>query len=508
MPTWLASTVAKDTATLNGDEVIRLVDDPSGTPVSAKTTVTALKNYISSAIDATYLTEAEASTTYQTKAFTQSGTGATARTVEAKLQEVLSVADYGSDLTAFTNAFARAAAADVTLHIPGGDYSLSGDLTPALGNLRVSISPEAEFNGAGTLKFDSLIPYQITPTFAREYIGGIYDSSWNGYFNVFQNASFAKSTTTDSVAIVAQFGEGEAAANGSEVWGGNFVGVASVAGGTALGVEINPVNLGGTTYGLVIASAGTAASQNAIQIQANEAVSTFVDGIKFNSAVEQVVSGSLIIAPDSTAGYGVNFSGSTFDTAAFTSTGFSVSPVGSVLGTSTAQTTAGLRALNTTDNANVTGLIVEGDRATPAADDNVHIAMKLSDSAGTQTEFGRISVYGTTVTDASEAGELRFGVISAGALANRLRLSAAAMVPNTNDGLTLGDATRQFADLYLASGGRIYHNNGAFDTWGTGTPEGAVTAPVGSTFRRTDGGAGTTFYVKESGSGNTGWAAK
>ena len=43
---------------------------------------------------------------------------------------------------------------------------------------------------------------------------------------------------------------------------------------------------------------------------------------------------------------------------------------------------------------------------------------------------------------------------------------------------------------------------------GSGTPEGAVTAPVGSLFTRTDGGAGTTLYVKESGAGNTGWVAK
>jgi hypothetical protein len=43
---------------------------------------------------------------------------------------------------------------------------------------------------------------------------------------------------------------------------------------------------------------------------------------------------------------------------------------------------------------------------------------------------------------------------------------------------------------------------------GTGTPEAAVTAPVGSLFSRTDGGAVTTLYVKESGTGNTGWVAK
>ena len=43
---------------------------------------------------------------------------------------------------------------------------------------------------------------------------------------------------------------------------------------------------------------------------------------------------------------------------------------------------------------------------------------------------------------------------------------------------------------------------------GTGTPEGAYTAPVGSMYLRTDGGAGTSHYVKESGAGNTGWVAK
>lgn len=43
---------------------------------------------------------------------------------------------------------------------------------------------------------------------------------------------------------------------------------------------------------------------------------------------------------------------------------------------------------------------------------------------------------------------------------------------------------------------------------GTGDPNGAVPATLGSTFRRTDGGAGTSLYVKESGTGSTGWAAK
>lgn len=43
---------------------------------------------------------------------------------------------------------------------------------------------------------------------------------------------------------------------------------------------------------------------------------------------------------------------------------------------------------------------------------------------------------------------------------------------------------------------------------GTGSPEGAVVASIGSIYFRTDGGANTAIYVKESGAGNTGWVGK
>ena len=44
---------------------------------------------------------------------------------------------------------------------------------------------------------------------------------------------------------------------------------------------------------------------------------------------------------------------------------------------------------------------------------------------------------------------------------------------------------------------------------GTGSPEGVVTGRVGDMFLRTDGGASTTLYIKESGTAtNTGWVAK
>lgn len=43
---------------------------------------------------------------------------------------------------------------------------------------------------------------------------------------------------------------------------------------------------------------------------------------------------------------------------------------------------------------------------------------------------------------------------------------------------------------------------------GSGSPEGVFPSPVGTIFLRTNGGANTTLYVKESGTGDTGWIAK
>jgi hypothetical protein len=55
-----------------------------------------------------------------------------------------------------------------------------------------------------------------------------------------------------------------------------------------------------------------------------------------------------------------------------------------------------------------------------------------------------------------------------------------------------------------------YHTTETGVNWssGSGSPEGVLTAPIGSLYTRTDGGASTTLYVKESGTGNTGWIAK
>jgi len=67
------------------------------------------------------------------------------------------------------------------------------------------------------------------------------------------------------------------------------------------------------------------------------------------------------------------------------------------------------------------------------------------------------------------------------------------------------DLNRMLRELYsLVSGDgatvRVY--------FGYGSPESVVSAGIGSIYMRKDGGASTSIYVKESGTGATGWVAK
>lgn len=75
--------------------------------------------------------------------------------------------------------------------------------------------------------------------------------------------------------------------------------------------------------------------------------------------------------------------------------------------------------------------------------------------------------------------------------------STARLGVDTFTGISVGAAA---TTLTLASGVTVRS--------GTGSPEGVVTASVSAHFHRTDGGAITSLYVKETGTGNTGWVAK
>ena len=78
--------------------------------------------------------------------------------------------------------------------------------------------------------------------------------------------------------------------------------------------------------------------------------------------------------------------------------------------------------------------------------------------------------------------------------------------PGADNTVSFGTLTKRwkevFADVFMPGAGTVIW------TSGSGTPESAVTAPIGSLYTDTGGSTGTTLYVKESGAGNTGWVAK
>ncbi len=90
--------------------------------------------------------------------------------------------------------------------------------------------------------------------------------------------------------------------------------------------------------------------------------------------------------------------------------------------------------------------------------------------------------------------------------ADVIAVGGASVFPNTDNVVELGAASLRFSRTFSRE---FYPGDGTV-RWlaGSGTPEGAITAVVGSMWLRTDGGAGTVLYIKESGAGNTGWIPK
>ena len=79
----------------------------------------------------------------------------------------------------------------------------------------------------------------------------------------------------------------------------------------------------------------------------------------------------------------------------------------------------------TEDAASVEVALFEGNRATPAAGDEIYTSFKLSDSAGNQDEFGRITVIATDETSTTEDGDIEFETLVAGSLATALKIGSA-----------------------------------------------------------------------------------
>lgn len=158
-------------------------------------------------------------------------------------------------------------------------------------------------------------------------------------------------------------------------------------------------------------------------------------------------------------------------------------------------------------------------------------AFGLNAPTGFVGDFANFKVAGVTAFKLDYAGFLTAGKAL---FQNAANSTTAFEIKNVDGTAIFGvDTTNRFIQLggdafgvststgkvYLYNGGDIVWSTGSTASGGpstpgpsigccTGTPEGAVAATVGSIRIRADGGANTTFYVKESGAGNTGWVAK
>jgi len=142
-------------ATLAGSGGAALIGNaPSGT-VSATTVQGAINEIVS---------DLASSTGASLVGFLQSGVGAVARTVQAKLSETVSVKDFGAvgdGITDDKNAFDLADALNVQIHVPAGDYLIGSSVT---------LSSQITFDAGAKL----LIGNGVTVAFTGQVVSGPY----------------------------------------------------------------------------------------------------------------------------------------------------------------------------------------------------------------------------------------------------------------------------------------------------------------------------------------------
>jgi len=192
-------------------------------------------------------------------------------------------------------------------------------------------------------------------------------------------------------------------------------------------------------------------------------------GIYVNSYWDSVIISGNSIYMD-TGAYGIYFLGSTSDQIE------NVSITGNMLDGAG----VGLKGvfLRNVSNATVTGNIFDN-----WAQDGINVY------ADTVT-VNYITCVGNVFTS-TNTNEVQTGTINGGSIGTRV------MVIGSPDFRKPGGLGANCFDLSAVVG----------ESWNTGSPEGVSTGGVGSTYRRTNGSKGQTLYVKESGTGNTGWGA-
>jgi len=121
-----------------------------------------------------------------------------------------------------------------------------------------------------------------------------------------------------------------------------------------------------------------------------------------------------------------------------------------------------------------------------------------------------ITLHGIVGEPARIISEDSFDFITADGGGGVWQLSTFGFHPQSDGLASIGQVNSRLQNVYTGEitwGGTGDPDNNKFDALAAGAPEGVVNAAPGSVWRNSNGGAGTTLFVKESGTGNTGWTA-
>lgn len=164
--------------------------------------------------------------------------------------------------------------------------------------------------------------------------------------------------------------------------------------------------------------------------------------------------------------------------------------------------------------AEPTGILVPRGMVAARGQRTVYGQTNVSGAFGNDTTGAAFAVLGHDGTDAFVGASKTSGNANQGLAFKVKGQSIMRITPDgdflqlfTDVATSLGTGSARFLNTFSANF-RPGPSGTAIWTAGTGSPEGVVTAPIGSLFTRLDGSTTTTLYVKTSGSGNTGWTAK
>lgn len=517
--------VAADLGTVDASEV---VFTPFGT-IAATNVQNAIQEVV---------TDLSASSGSSLVGFLQSGTGAVARTVQAKERDVVSVKDFGATgdgTTDDTAAIQAAINSSYSLVFPAGTYKCAnltqstnfqrfyaiGNVTlqkNANGPILTSSGNDVEFNGIG-FRGES-----ATPSFTgNNFVSSGANlrlincgSRWAYARAVLATGSHVQIIgTCDLYQTTDASGTGydiEIGVSGTATLYHELIGVYSSqnTGGIKL-IDVGAHTIHGGEFGKLYIASGTSPTG----VNGGKTI-----GARILGDVTVEISGAIFSANQFgtvTITFAAGTSGCSLDqsngmtTATVVNNGNASSPIIKSTGTGSPAGIIlqyGADAGNATIRYNTDSIYIEdstlgmaNNKAIQFADSGGTYYTGLSLSSGDDWTIGANNGANFSSVNGGSGGVyLGVGGISI------MQAYTAGIRPQTDNSYNCGTSTQRWAQTYSTN----FRPGAGTATWtsGAGTPEASVTATVGSMYTRTDGGASTTLYIKESGAGNTGWVAK